>query len=39
LTIGETSDFRFTPTAPGNLTLQMFDTGTKVGSVTLRVVP
>jgi FtsP/CotA-like multicopper oxidase with cupredoxin domain len=39
LTIGETRDFRFTPTAPGDLTLQMFDTGTKVGSVTLRVLP
>jgi hypothetical protein len=39
LTIGETRDFRFTPAASGDMTLDVFDSGSLVGSVAVRVEP
>jgi FtsP/CotA-like multicopper oxidase with cupredoxin domain len=38
LTIGETRDFTFLPTTPGNLTLDVFD-GARIGAMRVDVVP
>jgi hypothetical protein len=38
LTVGETRDFTFVPTAPGDLTLDVFD-GPRIGGMRVDVVP
>jgi FtsP/CotA-like multicopper oxidase with cupredoxin domain len=39
ITIGETRDFRYAPNAVGHTTLDVFEEGTKVGSLPIDVVP